>query len=261
MHFRPANAFAPVLPTLVEEPPPARVDLPRPGFFRPLARDEPVRCLEVGPARRMPCGQGREPSAQEALARMRMRVPPPGLPPAKPPRSRGPMVRPCDARRSPGPLSPLELQTLRQACDGDASELAGRLARHGGLKGWWRKHFGPKPVPGRDVMGLARTIAQRLAPALDRYAGDERVLAERQVADMLAARFADIYRLHLPSSRKHWAARVAGGGTGEFRVTWRELVRQGATRRDLAAHELRGLREPRLAMQVIHALQTAPLRF
>jgi len=121
------------------------------------------------------------------------------------------------------------------------TELLGRMKAPTGVKGWWRRTVGPKAKPD-EVVELARALAR---PAMAQWRARAEGRDESELRhDMLhwcKALFRECFEASSPCSRKRWASRVHGDGTGAFLA-----ARQAQGRR---LYEV--LRDPRASRETV----------
>nr|WP_297524136.1 hypothetical protein [uncultured Roseateles sp.] len=174
-------------------------------------------------------------------------------PPLKPP------LKP--SRTGDGPLGARDKERLLLPHLETLGELTGRMTRHTGLRGWWRKRFGPKPtVPGNEVLAMAQRIGVPLMQALQQRLGCGADIAERQLGVLLGEWFGQTFKSCRPASGKHWRQRVSHRGSGVFAEAW-QLARSGCERSGRAPDGQAERRMKAVAtMCVLNALHSAPLR-
>lgn len=175
--------------------------------------------------------------------------PPPALPPKKPPR--GGAVA----------LTAAEKNQFLQPHLGMLGELTGRMTRHTGIRGWWRKRFGPKPVlPGNEVLEMARRIGVPLMQALRNSGFRSPEAVESQLGGLLGEWYGKTFNECRPASGKHWRQRVSRRGSGVFAQAWK-LARADCDRsvrkadRDSAEYQ-----RAVATLCVLNALHSAPLQ-
>lgn len=168
-------------------------------------------------------------------------LPPPPPPPPSPvatPRVHGdcstmgvapsPVLRCPREAMPPTPSEPTrDLWTeLDMLTKGDVAGLSRRMGRPGGLRGWWRKHFGPKVGLGNEVLGHARLIGKRMASAYLGVDGKDRAFMPAQMELLVYQSVRRSFQDCAYGARKEWARRVAGAGVGDFRRARQALDRE-----------------------------------
>jgi hypothetical protein len=100
------------------------------------------------------------------------------------------------------------------------TELLGRMKAPTGVKGWWRRTFGPKAKPD-EVVELARALARpAMAQWRDRCKGQDVTVLHSEFRHWCGGLLRESFDASAPRSRKRWASRVHGDGTGAFRAAW-----------------------------------------